>query len=123
MSVGTTSSHRSLRIALLVVAAAAMTLLLSQCRMVSDAVVGPGAAVSAQARQPQDCMRACQDAFKTGQDAEQALHKANVKACNSDSTCLANEEARHEAAMTQLSVDRKNCLDGCHHQGGGTGGR
>lgn len=124
VSVGTTSSHRSLRIALLVVAAAAMTLLLSQCRMVSDAIVAPGGVGTlAQQPKPKDCMRDCQDAFKAAQDAEQALHKTNVNACNDDPVCLANEEARHEAAMAQISVDRKNCLDGCHHQGGGTGGR
>ncbi len=124
MSVGTTSSHRSLRIALLVVAAAALTLLLSQCRMVSDAVVAPGGVGAlAQQPKPKDCMRDCQDAFLAAIAAENGLHKANEKACHDDPVCLANEEARHEAAMAQISVDRKNCLDGCHHQGGGTGGR
>lgn len=123
MSLGTSSpSHRSLKIALLVVAAAAMTMLLSQCRMVSDAVVGPGAAATAQ-KPTKDCFFDCQDAFKTAQGVEQALHIANVKACNTDSLCLANEEARHEAQMDQIALDRQDCIDACHHQGGGTGGR
>jgi hypothetical protein len=123
VSLGTSSpSHRSLKISLLIVAAAAMTMLLSQCRMVSDSVVGPGASVAAQ-KPSKDCFRDCQDAFKAAQDVEQALHKTNVKACNTNPVCLANEEARHAARMDQIAVERQACIDGCHHQGGGSGGR
>jgi len=114
--------NRRLRIALLVVAAAAMTLLLSQCRMVGDSVIAPSPGVLAQ-KPTKDCFRDCQDAFKAAQDVEQALHKANVKACNTDPVCLANEDARHMARMDQIAVDRQRCIDGCHHQGGGSGGR
>ena len=122
MSLGTSSPRRSLKIALLVVAAAAMTLLLSQCRMASDAVVAPGAATLAQ-KPAQDCMRDCQTAYQTAQDAEQALHKQLIQACGDDPVCIANENARHDAVMAQLAADRKACFDNCHHQGGGSGGR
>lgn len=122
MSLGTSSSRRSLNIALLVIAAAAMTVLLSQCRMVGDGVVAPGPGLLAQ-KPAQDCMRDCQAVYQTGQDAEQALHKQLNKACNGDPVCQANETARHDAAMAQLAANRKNCFDTCHHQGGGSGGR
>lgn len=122
MSLGTASPRRSLNISLLVVAAAAMTLLLSQCRMVTDAVE-PGHVGTLAQKPAQDCMRDCQAVYQTAQDAEQALHKANIKACNDDPVCIANEDARHDAAMAQLAADRKACFDTCHHQGGGSGGR
>lgn len=122
MSSGNSVSRRSLKIALLVVAAAAMTMLLSQCRMSSDAVLSPDAATLAQ-KPAQDCMRDCQAVYQTAQDAEQALHKQLNKACNGDPVCQANETARHDAAMAQLAADRKACFDSCHHQGGGSGGR
>jgi hypothetical protein len=54
---------------------------------------------------------------------EQDLHKANVDACAGDPTCLANEEARHEAAVAAIQDARKRCIDSCHQQGGGQGGR
>lgn len=121
MSLGHSSSRRSLSIALLVLAAAAVTMLLSQCRMVSDGVVAPGLGSLAQ-KPAQDCLRDCQAVYQTAQDAEQALHKQLIKACGSDTTCIANEDARHDAAMAQLAADRKACFDRCHHQGGGGGG-
>ena len=121
MSLGTASPRHSLNIALLVVAAAAMTLLLSQCRMVTDAI-DPVRVGSLAQKPAQDCMRDCQAAYQTAQDAEQALHKQLIQACGSDSTCIANEDARHDAAMAQLAANRKACFDGCHHQGGGGGG-
>ena len=120
MSLGTASPRRSLSIALLVVVAAAMTMLLSQCRMVSDGVVAPGPGALAQ-KPAQDCLRDCQAVYQTAQDAEQALHKQNIQACGSDLTCIANEDARHDAVMAQLAADRKACFDRCHHQGGGSG--
>lgn len=121
MSIGTASSRR-LNIALLVVAAAAMTLLLSQCRMVSDSVSPRNVGTLGQ-KPSQDCMRDCQAVYQTNQNAEQALHKQLIQACAGDSTCIANETARHDAAMAQLAANRKACFDNCHHQGGGGGGR
>lgn len=35
--------------------------------------------------------------------------------------CLAAEEARHKAALKAIDEQRKDCVNGCHHQGGGTG--
>ena len=95
-------------------------MLLSQCRMVSDGVLGSGLGSLAQ-KPVQDCLRQCQATYQTAQDAEQALHKQLIKACGSDTACIANENARHDAAMAQLAADRKTCFDTCHHQGGGTG--
>ena len=35
--------------------------------------------------------------------------------------CIAAEEARHKAALKAIDDQRKACVNGCHHQGGGTG--
>jgi len=58
-------------------------------------------------------------AAQAGVRAESDLHKANVKACASDTTCLAQEEARQRAAIAGIQNQRKVCQNGCHHQGGG----
>ena len=122
MSMGTPSVHRNVKIALLVAAAAALTMLLSQCRMVSDQITAPSTRVAMTAQKPKDCMKDCQDQYLAAIQAENNLHQANENLCGTDPVCLANEEARHEAALTQIQANRKACLDGCHHQGGGTGG-
>lgn len=38
------------------------------------------------------------------------------------SACLKAEEARHEAALKAIEKQRRDCVNGCHHQGGGSGG-
>ncbi len=47
----------------------------------------------------------------------------NVKSCAGDSICLALEDIRHEQAVTRIQTARQDCINSCHHQGGGTGGR
>ncbi len=122
MSLGTPPLHRNLKIVLLMAAAAALTMLLSQCRMVTDSIA-PVAGVSlAASAKTQDCLNNCQAQSNAAKDAEQKLHQANVKACKNDPVCLANEDARHMAAMDAINAARNACMDACHHQGSGTGG-
>jgi hypothetical protein len=42
---------------------------------------------------------------------------------NNRSECIRAEEARHKAALKAIEDQRRACINGCHHQGGGTGGR
>ena len=49
-------------------------------------------------------------------------HFANEQACGKDKTCLANEEARHEAALMSIKLAYDNCVNNCHSQGRGTAG-
>lgn len=35
--------------------------------------------------------------------------------------CLLAEEARHKAALKAIDERRMECMNGCHHQGGGSG--
>jgi len=92
---------------------------ITQCRMVTDRVVRAQVGDT----QAAGCMKECNDRAKESMDVEHELHKSNVQACNSDPTCLANEEARHDAAMAAIQAEKKRCHNGCHHQGGGRGGR
>lgn len=111
------SSHG--RKLLLVAGAALLVAATTQCRSVTDSItrarvgsLNAGACVSA-------CAHAANEAMKQ----ESKLHVNNVKACGSDPVCKANEEARHEAAVAAIQEQRKLCQNGCHHQGGGKGGR
>lgn len=109
----------STRLALVALSVTAMVVL-TQCKLTSDKVTGLN-----RANQPNTgtCISNCAHEANTLMKAEQDLHKANVDACAGDPTCLANEEARHEAAVAAIQDARKRCMDGCHHQGGGNGGR
>ena len=119
-----TSSPRKIRLsthlALVVFSVAAMVVL-TQCKLTSDRVTG----VDNRANQAAhgQCVSNCAHEANTLMKTEQDLHKANVDACAGDPTCLANEEARHEAAVAAIQAGRKACMDGCHEQGGGQGGR
>ena len=37
--------------------------------------------------------------------------------------CVRAEEERHKAALKAIDEQRRACINGCHHQGGGVGGR
>ncbi len=69
------------------------------------------------------CIRECARIANEAIRVESDLHVANVHACGSDPLCLANEDARHEAAVAAIQAKRKICQNACHHQGGGQGGR
>jgi hypothetical protein len=94
---------------------------LTQCRMVNvgDSASGIGFENASTGQCIANCNKTANDAIR----AESDLHVRNVRACNDDPTCLANEEARHEAAVNSIQAARLACQDGCHHQGGGAGGR
>lgn len=93
---------------------------LTQCKMTADKVTG--VEMGASKAQPQNrgsCISDCAHQTNDARKQENDLHKANEDACNGDPTCLANEEARHEAALDAIDEERQHCIDGCHHQGGG----
>lgn len=110
-------THRIRNAILIVTLSILGGLLLTQCRSVTDNVFGRNTS----AAKAQNCMNDCAKAAVALIQAESDLHKANVKACNGDLTCLASEDARHEAAMAAISESRKRCQAGCHDQGGGSG--
>ena len=95
----------------------ALAFTLTQCRPVNDEIVKP------QATNASNCFTDCAHAYTVAIQAESALHVANVHACAGDSTCLANEETRHEAAVARIGAGRTACQEQCHQQGGGSGGQ
>jgi hypothetical protein len=116
--------QRSQRRALAVLTAGitlALAMTVTQCRPVDD-VVGVtfrGHATTGAS----DCIVACAHAYADSMRVESALHVTNVQACAGDEACLANEAARFEQVVERIQVARRACLDDCHHQGGGEGGR
>ncbi len=108
---------RSTSLLLLVSLLALVALAVAQCKLAGDRVTGLG---TQQGLSPcvTDCVNTANDLIRQ----ESVLHKANVKACGSDQTCLDQEEARHAARVDQIQADRDACTEACEHQGSGTGG-
>ena len=104
---------------LLLVALAASSLALTQCRMVGDTLTG--VRVDALKRKS-DCLRDCKDAYKNDRKVENDLFAANMGACGSDAACRAAEIARHDAALQAIEAAYVACQNSCHNQGGGTVG-
>jgi len=122
MSNDTRPSHHRARAVLATSAAVMLALVLAQCRPIVDNVLGIKAETTA-ARGASTCVTVCAKAYNDSIGAETTIHVQNAKSCAGDSICLALEEIRHEAAVTRIQTARQDCINGCHHQGGGTGGR
>jgi len=107
------------RWALIAVAAVALAATLATCKSVTDNVFSPRQPATLASNCVSECARAANDEMRD----ESNLHQDIVHGCNGDSLCLANEAARHQAAVDAIQAERKRCQDNCHHQGGGSGGR
>ena len=97
-----------------------VSLTLSQCRAVGDKTTG----VQLFRGNATSCIKQCNDQYKLLYDAEQKQHATNVEDCQAlpqpqKGACLAAEDARHQAAKTQLGQDKTACQNNCHGQGGG----
>lgn len=123
MSLVTRPLHRRWRVLLMTGAGACLAVVLSQCQMVEDGVLGPqGLSLSANNKSG-NCISACARAYADSAKAEGLLFAANVQACDGDRACMDAESARHVAAVQRIDAGRRECMDECHHQGGGVGGR
>jgi len=92
-----------------------------QCARSSDRALNPTLDTLAGGN---PCIAACQDAFKAGQKAEQARHKAALTACNGNPACKQAESDLHSAIMDELVSDKDDCKLACQHQQGtATGGQ
>lgn len=122
MSHDTRPAHRRALAVLTTGITLTLALTLAQCRPVADNVTGAefGARSSQNAS---TCIAVCARAYGDSMRVESALHVANVKACAGDPTCLGVEGIRFELAVQRIQTGRRACQNGCHHQGGGQGGR
>lgn len=94
---------------------------LTQCRLVEDRLTGVRAETFHNGGATR-CIVRCNAAAVQAVFDEERRHFQRVKGCNSDAQCLAAEAQRHIDAMKQIQQDRRDCIEGCHHQGGGSGG-
>jgi|SRR5262245_9990421 len=96
----------------------------TQCRMVSDSLTRPADSGAELAKKNGgECFKECAQVAKEAMKAEQELHKENQKGCGKNKECKRQEEERHQAAVEAIEEQRQQCQAGCHHQGGGRGGR
>jgi len=94
---------------------------LTQCRLVEDRLTGVRAETFRH-NSVTSCIVQCSADAVESLFTEQRIHFQRVKACNDDGACLAAEAQRHVTAMKQIEAARRACIEGCHHQGGGSGG-
>ena len=124
MRISTRPLPRGIRALLMTVAGIGLALVVTQCRMVGDGVLGPASGLSgSDSNQSLNCISFCAREYADSNKVESQLHTSNVHACGSDPVCATLEDIRHTAAVVRISNGRIACMDGCHHQGGGTGGR
>jgi len=121
---------------------------LSQCKYGPDKVTGLDRHKHSPASA---CIHQCAEQYEDSLEAEHKLHKKNLELCGDgddgdgdddgavlanpagdgddgggdddggDSACIAQEQARHRAAIERIKAGQQQCIEGCHHQGGGTG--
>lgn len=115
--------HRHLRVALLVLAAGALSVVLTQCRMVTDSALAPQVATATGGSDSRagKCVSDCAHTYADAMRAEAELHVNNLHGCGGDEQCLDDENSRHTAAVKYIVFLRQQCMDRCHHQGGGHG--
>jgi len=127
MTIATRSPHVPPKAPRLVLAILCVVALvgLTQCKMSADKVTGVSSAEAEMDKNKHErggnCISKCSRAADKAEDREDELHEDNVDACDGNRDCLAAEKARHKAAEQQIEDDRRHCIDGCHHQGGGRG--
>ena len=95
---------------------------LSQCRMVEDSITG----VDMTHGDPNlraECVKACNEAFKAAERAEDARYDAALRACGRDRACIEREVARTKATHAQNVDDMQACKRSCYNEGSGNGGR
>jgi hypothetical protein len=100
-------------------AAVAIIAMISTCRSIPDNVLGAREGANETANCISDCAHSANEAIRVESDR----HVEAVHACDGDATCLAQEDARHTAAVDAIQDGRKACQENCRHQGGGKGGR
>jgi len=99
---------------------------LTQCRLVNDTVTGVDLQSNTGLNARSDCVRHCNEKFKTCKRAEEALHKANKKACdllsdnNARKACNKTEQRRHHDAHKDCVAAKKACKAGCYNEGAGS---
>jgi hypothetical protein len=111
--------NRRAALALLGILLTTAALSLSQCRMVQENLTG----VSLDRTKPSKCVEKCSKTLAQKLLVETTQHANRLRDCAGDPVCAALENARHEQALASIYASYRSCLDDCHHQGSGGGGR
>jgi len=107
---------------LLVVVIAALAAVIG-CTLVSDSLTG----VKLDRAAPSFCISSCVKDSDAQLKAEIDRHLAAVAACQASppqerGACMRAEAAQHQAAMDRIAQGRRDCMNNCHRQGGGSAG-
>jgi hypothetical protein len=93
------------------------------CNLVSDSLTG----VQLNKAAPNLCIKSCVKDSDAQLKAEIDRHQAAIAACqasppNQRNACQRAEAAQHQAAMDGIATARRDCMNNCHRQGGGSAG-
>jgi hypothetical protein len=105
------------RVALLAFAVLGLT----QCRLVADRITGVDAQLL-HGRSARTCLRDCERERRSEIREEERRHRARIRQCRTDISCLEDENERHQNQLADIEREYQECLEDCHHQGGGSGG-
>jgi hypothetical protein len=97
---------------------------LTQCRLVDDTVTGVDVrSNSGFLNAVSDCVHQCNEKFKACQKAEEARHKAALRACG-DAACKKAENKLHKDNQKNCVRSMQLCKRNCHYnEGAGSSGR
>ncbi|HEY2954239.1 MAG TPA: hypothetical protein VGK89_03180 [Candidatus Eisenbacteria bacterium] len=101
----------------------ASAIVLTQCQLVQDNLMG----VKVEPEKNRSCLRDCRETLEDAMEAEDQLHDHNQEACeelddhDARRTCRAEERERHRNAAQGIRDAFRACVNDCHHQGGGRG--
>ena len=115
-------SRRSPRVVHVLVACAvlAVSLAVASCQQISDPVTDSGGLHGA--IDISTCIAACNATARVAIDQQVHSHNIVIYLCKGNTTCIANENARFQAALAQIESKRLQCISDCHHQGGANAG-
>ena len=112
---------------------------LSQCRLVDDTVTGVDLKSNTGLSARSDCKHQCYDKYKACKKAEEARHKAALRACdggnndnnndgnnddeNGSKACKKAEKRLHKENKAACKEAKEECKRNCYNEGAGIGGR
>ena len=120
-------THTTLRRTIQTVALFSMlglaTLGLSQCRLVGDTVTGVELETEGTVSGRSECVRDCNDTYKSAKRAEDLRHRAALNACGRDKVCRTAENIQFKRNAKAIITAMQACKRSCYNEGSGVGGR
>ena len=95
------------------------TILLSQCRLVTDPSAGlPGVDFAPLSQRHKECTTKCDDQHRAAKAAALETHKLLIRGCGNDMECRRAEHDRYRAEKKQIEETKRVCKFACRYNEG-----